>query len=107
MLLSEPTSQTPLMAASRHMGTIRMIAPGRDQLSYWAESTMKTSTAPKTKTNTAVLPARICCNVSSVHSKLIVAGSSFAARASIVAIACPELTPGAVPPAISADANML
>ena len=32
MLLSEPTSQTPAMAESRHMGTIRMIAPGSDQL---------------------------------------------------------------------------
>ena len=45
--------------------------------------------------------------VSSVHSKLMVEGSSLFASDSISAIAWPELTPGVVPPAISADGNML
>ena len=33
MLLSIPASQTPAIAADRHIGTIRMIAVGNDQLS--------------------------------------------------------------------------
>ncbi len=107
MLLSDPTSHTPPIAARRHIGTIRMIERGSDQLSYCAASTRNTSTAPIAKTKGAVFPARICCRVSSVHSNPIDGGSSFRASSSMIPMAWPELTPGAVPPEISADGNML
>ena len=38
-LLSRPRSQTPKIAKSRHIGTMRMMASGSDQLSYCAAST--------------------------------------------------------------------
>ena len=34
----------PVIAASKHIGTIRMIDSGSDQLSYWAASTRNTKT---------------------------------------------------------------
>ena len=49
MLLSSFTSQIPAMDASRHMGTIRMIDRGRDQLSYCADSTRNTKTTASGK----------------------------------------------------------
>ena len=51
MLTSMPRSSRPLTAASRHIGTIRITASGRLQLSYCAASTRKTKTieAPKTE----------------------------------------------------------
>ena len=39
------------MAASRHIGTIRMMASGSDQLSYCAASTRKTNTTASGKTS--------------------------------------------------------
>ena len=43
MLLSMPRSHTPAMAESRHIGTIRIIASGRVQLSYCAANVRKTN----------------------------------------------------------------
>ena len=43
MLLSLPLSQTPVMANSKHIGTIRMMANGKRKLSYCAASTRNTS----------------------------------------------------------------
>ncbi len=56
---------------------------------------------------TAALPANCSSRVSSVHSTLNDSGSSRLDRASIRAMAWPELTPGAVPPLIGAEAYML
>ena len=39
MLLSPPVSQTPAIADSNVIGTIRITVSGSDQLSYWAAST--------------------------------------------------------------------
>ncbi|AIL00263.1 hypothetical protein P797_34940 [Pseudomonas aeruginosa VRFPA04] len=60
MLLSLPARITPVIADSRVIGTIRITASGRLQLSYWAASTRKASSTQSGKTNSAVLPARIC-----------------------------------------------
>ena len=60
MLLSPRVSHTPVMAQSRHIGTIRMTASGSDQLSYCAASTRNASSTQSGKTKIAVLPARIC-----------------------------------------------
>ena len=62
MLLSIRASQMPAMAASKHIGTIRMIAIGSDQLSYCAASTRKTNTTASGKTSLVKrsLPASIC-----------------------------------------------
>ena len=46
-----------MKALSRHIGTTRMTASGRDQLSYWAARTRKTMTTAKPKMIMAVLPA--------------------------------------------------
>lgn len=43
MLLSIPIQAIPAMADRRHIGTIRMMASGRDQLSYCAASTRNTN----------------------------------------------------------------
>jgi hypothetical protein len=55
-----PRSQTPAMALSRHMGTIRIIASGSTQLSYCAASTKKTNSTQMGKMKSATLPARVC-----------------------------------------------
>ena len=60
MLLSPRVTHTPVMAKSRHIGTIRMTASGSVQLSYWAASTRNASSTQSGKTNAAVFPARIC-----------------------------------------------
>ncbi|MNN96913.1 hypothetical protein D3C81_2159750 [compost metagenome] len=60
MLLSPPVRITPLIAENSTVGTIRITASGRLQLSYWAASTRKASSTQSGKMNTAVLPARIC-----------------------------------------------
>ncbi|MNP82931.1 hypothetical protein D3C76_1817200 [compost metagenome] len=60
MLLSPPDTITPVMADSRVIGTIRITANGRLQLSYWAASTRKASSTHSGNTNSAVLPERIC-----------------------------------------------
>ena len=59
---------TPATEQSRHIGTTRITASGSDQLSYSAASARKTQTTASAKTYIAVLPARICMNISSVHS---------------------------------------
>ncbi|MNM76459.1 hypothetical protein D3C81_882850 [compost metagenome] len=76
MLLSPPDRITPVIAESRVIGTIRITANGRLQLSYWAASTRKASSTQSGKTNSAVLPERICWKVRSVHSKVMPLGSS-------------------------------
>ncbi len=55
-----PRRFTPAIAASRHIGTIRMIANGSVRLSYWAASTRKTKRVAIANTMPAVLPAVFC-----------------------------------------------
>src|SRR3954468_18918115 len=103
MLLSSFMMYTPTRADRIHIGTIRMIAIGSDQLSYWAASTISTKTTASGNTSLVnrSLLARICWSVSSVHSELMVDGSWSAARSSMIWIAWDELVPGAVDPLIS------
>ena len=109
MLLSRPASQTPAIAAKRHIGTIRMIASGSAQLSYWAAKTKNTNTVPSANTSVAVLPAKICWSESSVQAMSMPGGMApcptggWAASDSRMAIASPELVPGSVPPESSAE----
>ena len=42
MSLSRPVSHTPPMALSKHIGTMRITANGKPQLSYCADSTRNT-----------------------------------------------------------------
>ena len=60
MLLSEPDSHTPSIADSRHMGTMRMIASGSDQLSYCAARIRKTSSTHSAKTSGAISAVDFC-----------------------------------------------
>ena len=55
--------------ASSDIGTIRMMASGSEKLSYCAASTRNTNSTHSGKTNSAALPASICWNARSVHSK--------------------------------------
>src|SRR5205814_4538057 len=100
-------SHTPPMALNKHIGTIKIIASGSDQLSYWAASVKKTNNTQSGKIKTAVLPAKISCKVSSVHSKPIVGGSFSRASRSITAMAWPELMPGDGLPVNSAAGYIL
>ncbi|MNX99728.1 hypothetical protein D3C86_1321940 [compost metagenome] len=59
MLLSPRVSHTPVMAASRLIGTIRITASGSVRLSYWAASTRNTSSTHSGKIHTPALPARM------------------------------------------------
>ena len=59
-LLSMPRRCTPAIAASRHIGTIRMIDSGRIRLSNCAASTRKTNSTAMPKTRPDVLPAAFC-----------------------------------------------
>ena len=59
-LLSEPLSHTPIMANSRHIGTMRITASGSAQLSYCADRIRNTSITQIGKTSSAVLPAVFC-----------------------------------------------
>ena len=68
-------NSTPATEQSRHSGTTRITASGSDQLSYSAARARKTHTTASAKTYIAVLPARICMNISSVHSVFIERGS--------------------------------
>ena len=52
-----PRSQVPSSAKGRHIGAIRMMASGSDQLSYSAEWTRKTKATQSGKRNSAVFPA--------------------------------------------------
>src|SRR5262249_22696287 len=109
MLLSSLLSQMPIMADNTHMGTIKIIAKGSDQLSYCAASTRKTNSTDIGKMNGLIgsLAASISWKVSSVHSMLIDDGSSRLASESMILMASPELVPGLVAPLISADGYML
>src|SRR5262249_32719316 len=109
MLLSIPFSQMPIMADSTHMGTMRMMANGIDQLSYWADSTRKTNSTDSGKMNglSGSLAASISWKLSSVHSKPMDDGNSRLARVFMMLMASPELVPGRVAPVISADGYML
>ncbi len=64
-----PRSSTPLIAASRHIGTIRITASGSSTLSYCAASSRNTNTTARLNAITAVLPATFSCKAISVHSK--------------------------------------
>ena len=55
-LLSPPVSQTPAIADSSVIGTIRMTDSGSDQLSYCAASTPYTSSTHSGKISSIVLP---------------------------------------------------
>ena len=92
----------PTSADNRHIGTIRMIASGRLQLSYCADSARNTNSTHSGKMYSAVLPASTSCSESSVHSKLNWLPSASFAAAVIFLMASPEETPGAVPPLRSA-----
>ncbi|MNP47155.1 hypothetical protein D3C76_1411970 [compost metagenome] len=59
-MLSLPARITPVMAENSTVGTIRITASGRLQLSYWAASTRKASSTQSGKMKIAVLPARSC-----------------------------------------------
>ncbi len=59
MLLSPCVSQTPAIADSSAIGTIRITASGRVQLSYSAASTRNTSSTAIGNTSMPLLPARI------------------------------------------------
>src|SRR5262245_29944316 len=109
MLLSRCVRCTPTIADSTHIGTMRMIANGIDQLSYWAESTRNTKSTDSGKMNglKGSFEASISWKVSSVHSVPIVEGSSDLASESMIWIASPELVPGLVAPLISAEGYML
>ena len=63
------------MAATRHIGTIRITASGSVRLSYCAARTRNTNTTASTKANIAVLPALICWKASVVHSLAKPSGS--------------------------------
>ena len=52
-----PRIKSPLTAASRHIGTIRITASGSAQLSYCAASSRNTNTTDAPNTKMAVLPA--------------------------------------------------
>ena len=60
ILLSRPARLMPSMAASTHMGTMKITAQGRVKASYWAARTRKTKTTAKTKTIMPELPAAFC-----------------------------------------------
>ena len=75
MSTSPWVNSTPATEQSRHSGTTRMTASGSDQLSYRAARARKTHTTARAKTYMAVLPARICMNMISVHSACMEIGS--------------------------------
>ncbi len=85
MLASPPVHQTPSMAASKHMGTIRITASGITQLSYNAASTRNTSSKATGNTTSAALPWLTCWKLRSVHSISIPGGSALAATDATVA----------------------
>ena len=60
MLLSSPMRFTPVMAASKHIGTIRITASGRVTLSYSAASSRKAKITAMTKAMEPALPAVVC-----------------------------------------------
>ncbi|MCY1243708.1 hypothetical protein D9M72_567340 [compost metagenome] len=98
---------TPTSAESTPSGTIRIIASGSTQLSYWAASARNTKTTDSAKMNTAVLPVWRSWKASSVHSKVVPCGRIWAASASILSRAVPVETPGAGLPCTGTDTYML
>ena len=107
MLMSMPASATPATEQRMHIGTTRITASGRDQLSYCPASTRNTSTTAPPKTNIVVCPAMSWRYITSVQSNPIERGSCSFARRSIVAITCPVLMPGTDEPLIEAAGYML
>src|SRR5580765_6170646 len=109
MLLSSWFSQTPIKADRTHIGTMRMIENGNDQLSYWAERTRNTNSTDKGKMNGLIgsLAASISWKLNSVHSKPMDAGNCCLPSEFMMRMASPELVPGLVAPLISADGYML
>ena len=107
MLTSMRIAATPAIEQSRHIGTTRITARGSDQLSYWAARTRNTKTTASPKTYIAVLPARFCMRVNSVHSMAIEGSSCRPTTCSMRWIAWPELVPGAMLPLIVAAGYML
>ena len=101
-----PRNSTPLMAANRHIGTIRITASGSRMLSYCAASSRNTNTTASVNATVAVLPATFSCSAISVHSKPKPVGR-LAAIFSMAAIAWPVEKPGSVEPCTSAAANRL
>jgi hypothetical protein len=63
-----------MIAESRHIGTMRMMASGKNRLSYFAASTRNTNSTQIGNTRIAVLPAISCWKVSSVHSNAMPLG---------------------------------
>jgi hypothetical protein len=82
MLLSIPRSSTPLIAANRHMGTIRITASGSSKLSYCAAKSRNTNATARLNAIVAVLPPTFSCSAISVHSKPKPAGRLAARRPS-------------------------
>ncbi len=107
MLLSKPRAMTPSRADSTLMGTIRMMASGSDQLSYWAASARNANSTERMKMKIAVSPVERSWKASSVHSKLMPWGMIWAASFSMMSSASPEETPGAALPCSGTDVNML
>ncbi len=83
------------MEQSRHMGTTRMTARGRVQLSYCAASTRKTRATASEKAYIAVLPVWSWSRASSVQSVRMAVGMLASATDCMASMAWPELTPGA------------
>src|SRR3954462_10633069 len=65
---------SPVVAASRHIGTISTIARGIFQLSYCAASTRNTNSAEAPKIAAVGMPFFDCWYARSVHSKVIPGG---------------------------------
>ncbi len=85
--------QDAVIAASRHIGTMRMMANGSVRLSYWAASTRNTNSTHSGNTNCVVLPETSCWYARSVHSKLMPRGKLSVRIFAIAVCACPELKP--------------
>jgi hypothetical protein len=62
-----------VIAESRHIGTMKTMASGKNKLSY-AASTRNTNSTQIGNTRIAVLPAISCWKVSSVHSNAMPLG---------------------------------
>ena len=82
-----PGSASPVTAASRHIGTIRITASGSVQLSYCAASSRKTKTTDSRRRSARCRPPDVSWNASSVHSKPKPSGSFSAAMRSIASSA--------------------
>ena len=89
-----PANNTPTTEQSKHSGTTRITASGSDQLSYSAARARKTHATASAKTYSVVSPARICMNISSVHSLFMESDRVLSATLSTALITSPVLMPG-------------